>query len=240
MLPHPDTSRRASLPARVSDLGVLWYESPTSRWSFSSCCLFTQLQPAAADPPAPHQPAETPCATIRAMWQLTVPPLDLVIRSVVVYALFLAALRLAGKRELGQFTIFDLAAVLLAANALQPAITGPDASLPGAAIIVVTLFLANRAVAVARRRSSIVRRLIDVSPTTIARDGTWIRPALDREELDDEDLAAALREHGLETVEKVKLAVLEHDGSISIVQRDGPEIRLHRAARRYRTRGPSH
>jgi hypothetical protein len=36
------------------------------------------------------------------------------------------------------------------------------------------------------------------------------------------------------------LAVLEHDGSISIVERDGPDVRLGRAARRYRTRGPSH
>jgi uncharacterized membrane protein YcaP (DUF421 family) len=172
-------------------------------------------------------------------WRLGISPVELVLRSLAVYALFLVALRLSGKRELGQFTIFDLAAVLLAANALQPAITGPDASLPGAAVIIVTLFAANRAVAVARLRSSLVRRFLDVAPTTIARDGAWIQPALDREELDDEDLAAALREHGLETVEKVKLAVLEHDGSISIVQREGPEVRLHRATRRYRTRGPS-
>ena len=173
-------------------------------------------------------------------WRLAISPAELVLRSLAVYAVFLVALRVSGKRELGQFTIFDLAAVLLAANALQPAITGPDASLPGAAIIVVTLFLANRTVAVARLRSAVVRRFLDVAPTTIARDGAWIHAALDREELDDEDLAAALREHGLETVEQVKLAVLEHDGSISIVQRDGPDVRLGRAARRYRTRGPSH
>jgi len=91
------------------------------------------------------------------MWQLTVPPLELVLRSILVYVLFLAALRLAGKRELGQFTIFDLALVLLAANALQPAITGPDASIPGALIIVVTLFVLNRLVAMARLKSAPVK-----------------------------------------------------------------------------------
>jgi uncharacterized membrane protein YcaP (DUF421 family) len=174
-----------------------------------------------------------------APWALHTPAPELVLRSLAVYLLFLIALRVSGKRELGQFTIFDLAAVLLGANALQPAITGPDASLTGAGIIVVTLFTANRAVAVARRRFSVVRRLLDVSPTTIARDGQWIRSALDQEELDDEDLAAALREHGLETVDKVKLAVLEHDGTISIVQRDGPEVQLRTRRRRYRTRGPT-
>jgi hypothetical protein len=35
------------------------------------------------------------------------------------------------------------------------------------------------------------------------------------------------------------LAVPEHDGSIKIVKRDGPDVRLRRAARRYRTRGLS-
>lgn len=169
-------------------------------------------------------------------WRLTLSPLELVVRSLAVYVLFLVALRLSGKRELGQFTIFDLAAVLLAANALQPAITGPDASLPAAAIIVATLFLANHGVASARRRFRWVRRLLDVAPTTIARDGAWIEAALEHEDLDDDDLGAALREHGLESVEQVKLAVLEHDGSISVVPMAGREVRLRARARRYRTR----
>jgi len=171
-------------------------------------------------------------------WRLTLSPLELVVRSVVVYVLFLVALRLSGKRELGQFTVFDLAAVLLGANALQPAITGPDASLPAAAIIVITLFGANYLVAAARRRVGWVRRLLDVAPTPIARDGAWIKPALEKEELDDDDLGAALREHGLETVEQVKLAVLEHDGSISVVPRSGTEVRLRARSHRYRSRTP--
>jgi len=173
------------------------------------------------------------------LWRLGVPPVELVLRSLAVYGLFLAALRVSGKRELGQFTLFDLAVVLLAANALQPAITGPDTSITGAAIIVATLFITNRGVALARRRFRWIRQLLDVPPTTIARDGAWIQAALEREELDDEDLAAALREHGLETVDQVRLAVLEHDGSISIVPRRGPEVRMRARPRRYRTRGSS-
>lgn len=170
------------------------------------------------------------------LWRFGVPPLELVIRSLVVYAIFLVALRVSGKRELGQFTIFDLAAVLLAANALQPAMTGPDASLPGALVILATLIGVNYLVAGARRRFPAFRRLIDVSPTTIARDGAWLRPALEREGLDDDDLAAALREHGLESIDQVQLAVLEHDGAISVIPRDGQQLRMH-ARRRYRSRG---
>ena len=172
------------------------------------------------------------------VWQFGVPPLELVVRSLVVYAIFLIALRVSGKRELGQFTIFDLAAVLLAANALQPAITGADASLPGAVVILVTLFGVNRLMAFARRRSALARRLLDVPPTTIARDGAWLRPSLEREGLDDDDLAAALREHGLENIDEVQLAVLEHDGAISVVPRQGQHVRMHARVHRYRTRGP--
>jgi uncharacterized membrane protein YcaP (DUF421 family) len=54
------------------------------------------------------------------MWQLSIPPLELVARTVLVYVLFLGALRFFGKREVAQFTPFDLALVLLAANASSP------------------------------------------------------------------------------------------------------------------------
>jgi len=172
------------------------------------------------------------------MWQLTLSPVELVVRSVIVYALFLAALRLSGKRELGQFTIFDLALVLLASNALQPAITGPDSSIPAALIIVATLFILNRLVAYGRRHSLTLRRILDYSPTTVAEDGKWIDPAIAREGLDMDDLGAALREYGIESVDQVRLAVLEHDGSISVVPRDGSPVRIRARHRRYRHKAP--
>jgi uncharacterized membrane protein YcaP (DUF421 family) len=173
------------------------------------------------------------------MFTLTLSPAELVFRSAVVYVLFLGALRLSGKRELGQFTIFDLALVLLASNALQPAITGPDASLSAALIIVATLFLLNRLVAVGRRRSALLRRILDYSPTPVARNGRWIQAAIEKEGLDSDDLEAAIREYGLESVEDVKLAVLEHDGSISVVPSDGAPVRMRARRHRYRQRAPS-
>lgn len=167
------------------------------------------------------------------MWQLGTPPLDLVVRSVIVYVIFFVALRLFGKREVAQFTPWDLALVLLAANALQPAITGPDASIPGALIIVGALFLLNRGVAMARLRFPVVRRLLEPGATVIGRDGQWLPQALSREDLDDEDLEAALREHGLSSVTELKLATLEEDGTISVVSRDG-QIRMRTRRRFYR------
>lgn len=171
------------------------------------------------------------------MWTLTTPAPELILRNVVVYSSFLLALRLFGKREVGQFTLFDLALVLLAANALQPAMTGPDQSLFGAGIIIATLFTSNKVIAFLRVRSARVRRFLEFEPTIIGQDGRWLLRNVERQDLDFVDLEAALREHGLERVEQVKLATLEADGSISIVPiTEGQSVDLRRRRRRYRPR----
>ncbi len=154
------------------------------------------------------------------MWTLAIPAAEIVIRAALIYLAFLAGLRLFGKREVGQFTLFDLALVLLAANALQPAMTGPDQSVGGGLIILVTIFAMNSAIARLRVRSTLFRRLLDVEPTDIGRDGRWLLPALVRQDLDLPDAERAIREHGLDSVAQVKVATLEADGSISIVATD--------------------
>jgi uncharacterized membrane protein YcaP (DUF421 family) len=169
------------------------------------------------------------------MWTLGIPVPELVIRAALIYVVFFGALRLFGKREIGQFTIFDLALVLLAANALQPAITGPDDSLLGGLVVIVTIFTLNRGVAALRVRSPLVRRLLEFGPTTIGRDGAWLLPELVRQGLDLVDVEAALREHGLDSVDQMKLATLEADGSISIVATDKADSsEARRRRRRYR------
>jgi uncharacterized membrane protein YcaP (DUF421 family) len=170
------------------------------------------------------------------MWTLGTPPLELVIRAALIYAIFFGALRVFGKREIGQFTLFDLSLVLLAANAVQPAITGPDASIPGGLIVILTLFVLNRGVAALRVRSPLVRRILEFGPTVIGRDGSWLLPVLVRQGLDLLDVEAALREHGLDTVHEMKLATLEADGSISIVATDAAGSQTPPGARRRRTR----
>ncbi len=168
---------------------------------------------------------------------LGVSPLELVVRTAVIYLFFLVFLRLSGKRQLGQFTLFDIALVLLAANALQPAMTGPDQSITGGVIIIITMFTVNRLVAEARLRIPIVRRLLEFAPTVIGRDGKWLASELEKQELDLDDVETALREHGLERVEQLKVATLEEDGSISIVPADGEDNPAARRRRRRYKRG---
>jgi uncharacterized membrane protein YcaP (DUF421 family) len=163
----------------------------------------------------------------------TVNPLELVARTAIVYAVFILVLRAFGKRELGQFTIFDLALLLLAANALQPAMTGPDTSVGGGLVILATIFALNWLTAMVRERVPFTRGLLEAAPTVLARDGAWLDAAVKAEDVDQDDLEAALREHGIARIEDAQLVVLEGDGSISVVPResDGEALKRRRRIR---------
>ena len=165
------------------------------------------------------------------MWDLHVPAWELMVRATAIYIAVLIALRLFGKREVGQFTLIDLVLILLLANAVQPAMTGPDTSLTGGLVIIVTLIVVNRGIALARAKLPFVERLVESPPTRLAEDGAWVPGALEREELSVDDVTMALREHGLTDISEVKLAVLEADGMISIVPRDPAKARHRRRPR---------
>lgn len=160
---------------------------------------------------------------MESIFKLSIPWWELVIRSFIIYAVFFVGLRLFGKRELGQFTVFDLVLVLLVANALQPAITGPDNSVTGGAIIIVVLLLINRGVAMLRSYWPAFDRLVEPPPTVVCKDGKVLQKNLEKEGLSINDVEMALREHGVDKVGDCKLAVLENDGSISVVSKDSPD-----------------
>jgi uncharacterized membrane protein YcaP (DUF421 family) len=151
------------------------------------------------------------------MWKLTIPVWELILRGLVIYLLFILALRLFGKRQLGQFTVFDLALLLLTANSLQPAMTGTDSSLLGGIMLSGTLFIGNGSLGWASLRFPPLKRLLQPPPSILARDGRWDRRALRREWIDLDEAEAALRHAGLEDISQAALVVLEADGTISVI-----------------------
>ena len=145
---------------------------------------------------------------------------ELAVRSAIIYLLLLFALRIFGKRQVGQFTLFDLVFVLLVANAVQPSMTGPDTSLTGGVVIIVTLVLLNFSISYLRVRVPWLNRLVEPHSSVVGRDGEWLKPVLKHEGVTMEECDAALREHGLKTVGETTLVVLEADGSLSVVAKD--------------------
>lgn len=143
--------------------------------------------------------------------------IDILLRTAAVYLVILIGLRLAGKREMGQMTVFDLVVLLLISNAVQNAMVGPDTSLVGGILAAVVLLVINALVARLRLKWPRLRHWIEGTPTLLALHGESIPEHLRREGVDEETLLAALREHGVADLKSVEMVVLETDGSISVV-----------------------
>jgi uncharacterized membrane protein YcaP (DUF421 family) len=160
--------------------------------------------------------------------------LEIVLRTALVYAGLLVGLRFAGKRELGQMTVFDLVVVLLIANAVQNAMTGPDFSVQGGLIAAAVLLILNRLIASVRVHNESWGRLLEGMPTVLVQDGQFLDPRLRKEGLERSQIEMAIREHGIEDLADVRLAVLETDGSISVVPTSSPVVRTRRHVRQIR------
>lgn len=144
-------------------------------------------------------------------------PVDIVIRTVIVYIAVVVGLRIGGKREVGQLGTLDLVALLLLANAVQNAMVGTDSSVAGGVLAGAVILTATKGLDMLSRRSRTVRRLVIGESRILIDNGHVNRKALAHEQISDDELQEALHEHGLEFRREVKRATLEVDGSISIV-----------------------
>jgi uncharacterized membrane protein YcaP (DUF421 family) len=147
----------------------------------------------------------------------------LILRAVVVYAFLIAALRLAGRRELGQMTSFDLVLLLLISNAVQNSINAGDNSLAGGLVSALTLVSLNWVLGFLAYRWRWVERLVQGRPLRIVTDGKVHLGALRRELLTIAELRSALRKQGIMRVGDCKQVVLEPDGTLSAVRRDAEQ-----------------
>jgi uncharacterized membrane protein YcaP (DUF421 family) len=145
---------------------------------------------------------------------------EIALRTGVIYCLVLLGIRLSGKREVGQMTPFDLTLLLLLSNSVQNAMTGPDTSLAGGAVAAATLLILNYLVAEVSGGNRRFRKYIQGEPSLLVHDGEVNLSHMAREHVSMDELQRALREHGVASTKDAAMAVLEVDGSISVLKYD--------------------
>jgi uncharacterized membrane protein YcaP (DUF421 family) len=146
--------------------------------------------------------------------------LGIALRTLTIYIVVLVGVRLSGKREVGQMTPFDLTLLLLISNSVQNAMTGPDTSVFGGVTAAATLLLVNYLVGGLSVGNRHFRKLLEGQPTLLVHDGKIIPTHMARERVSMDELNRSLREHGVATCSDVALAVLEVDGTISVLKFD--------------------
>ncbi len=146
--------------------------------------------------------------------------LDVALRTSVVYFFVLIGLRLSGTRTLGQLTVFDFVLLLIISNAVQNAMVGPDTSLVGGLVAAGVLMLWHWVINLARLRDRRLAKLIAGEGIMLIYHGTILDEHLRRAQVTRDELLQALREHGVARADDVLFAVLEADGTISVVRTD--------------------
>src|SRR5438094_7744713 len=96
---------------------------------------------------------------------------EIVLRTAAIYLVVLLGVRLTGKREVGQMTPFDLVLLLLIANSVQNAMTGPDTSVTGGLAAALTLLGMNAVVSRLAWRHRKLRRWVEGTPTLLIHSG---------------------------------------------------------------------
>jgi uncharacterized membrane protein YcaP (DUF421 family) len=145
---------------------------------------------------------------------------ELFVRAAAVYFGLLLLLRLSGKRTLGQIGPLDFLIMLIVSEAVQNALVGDDKTLGGAAVVVLTLIGLNLAVGFGMVWSKRLARLFDGTPAVLVRHGRIDRDVLRSEMMTLSELREALRQKGIANVGRVRFAVLERDGSVTVATRD--------------------
>jgi uncharacterized membrane protein YcaP (DUF421 family) len=143
-------------------------------------------------------------------------------KTAVVLFVLVALYRVLGKRSLANFTVYDLVTVMAVANAVQNAMTeGRGEVLVGLACSATLLLLAfgTSRIFVSLPASE---RLVLGEPVLLIHNGRVLADRLRQEHITPLELQEALRAYGLAAAAEVEMAVLEVDGSISVLPKDAP------------------
>ncbi len=153
------------------------------------------------------------------MWNIAIPVWELILRGGVVYVFLLILLRITGKRQVGQMAPFDLVLLLVLSNAVQNSMNGGDNSLVGGLISATTLVGLNFFIGLMTYKSKKLEAIIEGRPQVLVHNGKLFEDVMASAKLTHHELDSALRQAGCNCVEEVHSAILENNGSISVVAR---------------------
>ena len=150
------------------------------------------------------------------MFTLSVGIPELILRAVLVYAAVFLLLRLVGKKHVGELAPFDLVVLLILSECVQGALTASDTSVTAGVVAASALFGTNQLVGYVSSRNKSVERFLEGKPRILVRNGNVCKDVLVREQITHSELVEALRREGCSSITRVRYAILENDGHISI------------------------
>jgi uncharacterized membrane protein YcaP (DUF421 family) len=143
--------------------------------------------------------------------------MDIALRAAFAYGFVFLITRVVGRRELTSLEPFDLVLLIVVGDLVQQGITQSDYSLTGIVIAISTMALLTVLVSWVSFRFPRMRPVLDGEPIVIVRDGKPIERNLKRERVTLKEVEAEARLQQIDSLGKVKWAVLETTGQISFL-----------------------
>jgi uncharacterized membrane protein YcaP (DUF421 family) len=147
--------------------------------------------------------------------------MDIVVRAIIAFLFVFLLTRLIGRRELSSLQPFDLILLIVIGDLIQQGITQNDLSVTGLVLTVGAFALMTLAASYIGWRFPRVRPILEPEPLILIEDGNVIERNLKKERLTPEELAAEARLQQIDSLDKVKWAVLETGGQISFIPKSG-------------------
>lgn len=143
-----------------------------------------------------------------------------ILKAAITYVVITFVLRLAGKRTFGQLTSFDLVLLLIISEATQQSLIGDDRSLTRAVLTILTLVTIDIGVSLLKQRVPKLDRGLDSLPVILVENGEVFEDRLQKSRVDVADILSAARStQGVRRLEDIAYAVLEREGTVSIIPR---------------------
>jgi len=156
------------------------------------------------------------------LWTPDLNPFEVMFRATAVYLFAQLVLRLAGRKEFGRSSTFDIVLLLIISVCLRKSIIADDDSLSTAFLALGTLAMWDRFFSWLSMRSHKAEQVLVGRPVELVREGRVNEANLRKSLMSREELLSRLREHGTESIRKVRLAYLEPDGKVTfMMKKDG-------------------
>ena len=142
---------------------------------------------------------------------------EVIVRGSLMYLALFVILRIVGRRQSGRFGTADLLVIVLIADAAQNALGKDYQSVTEGVVLVLTIVAWEYVIDWLAWRYPILRPWLRAEPLQLVSGGQVLSENLRREMLGDDELQAALRQHGVEDIRTVKKLYIEQSGHFSII-----------------------
>lgn len=143
----------------------------------------------------------------------------IIIRTLIIYGILIGAMRLMGKRQIGQLEVSDLVSTLLLSELAALPIENHDIPLMYAVIPTVLLMSIEIFTAAIQGRFPKLKNLFSPRPSILVRMGRPNFSELKKCRMSSDELMIALRKNGTTDIAEVAYAILEQDGNVSVIPR---------------------